>query len=276
MDSKKINQRKAGFSPAKQEFLMNKIVGVLGVLAGLCGLHLHADAQPYVAMNQGASPGITANMKRVEDRVKEEFAKIGLNWPVKEVYLRSFKYDGQLELWARNSDTMPFQLFKKYKVCAMAGAMGPKRIEGDFQVPEGFYRITEFNPRSQYHLSLKLNYPNESDRMLSDQVSPGGHIYIHGSCVTVGCIPLRDEQIEEVFLIASAAKSSGQDYIPVHIFPVDFNNKKSMTYLYKTTVQDPVLQHFEIGLKEAYDYFNQNRQLPLIGINTKGDYAILN
>ncbi|PZP48497.1 MAG: hypothetical protein DI598_09875 [Pseudopedobacter saltans] len=112
--------------------------------------------------------------------------------------------------------------------------------------------------------------------MLSDQLSPGGHIYIHGSCVTVGCIPLRDEQIEEVYLIASAAKASGQDHIPVHIFPVDFNNRKSLTYLYKTTEQDPVLQRFEVGLKEAYDYFNQTKELPLIGITGKGEYSIMN
>lgn len=255
---------------------MKRIVGVLGLLFGVCCGDAQVNAQPYVAMNQGASTVITANMRRVEDRVKSEFAKVGLSWPVKEIYLRSFKYDGKLEIWARNSDTLPFQLFKRYKVCAMAGAMGPKRIEGDFQVPEGFYFISEFNPRSEYHLSLKLNYPNESDRMLSDQISPGGHIYIHGSCVTVGCIPLRDEQIEEVYLIAAAARSNGQDYIPVHIFPVDFDNKKSMTYLYKTTEQDPVLQRFEVNLKEAYDYFNTNHELPLIGINARGEYAVLN
>lgn len=256
---------------------MKKMVGVLGaVMVLLLGRKEQVVAQPYVAMNQGTSSVITANMKRVEDRVRNEFAKVGLTWPVKEIYLRSFKYDGQLEVWARNNDTLPFQLFKKYKVCAMAGAMGPKRIEGDWQVPEGFYYITEFNPRSEYHLSLKLNYPNESDRMLSDQISPGGHIYIHGSCVTVGCIPLRDEQIEEVYLIAAAAKSNGQDYIPVHIFPVDFNNRKSLTYLYKTTEQDPVLQRFEVNLREAYDYFNQTHELPLIGINAKGDYVVMN
>lgn len=254
-----------------------KVIGQISIWLVLFTLGQNiSKAQFYVANNQGASSRTTANMKKLEDKVKGEFAKIGLSWPVKEIYIRSFKYDGRLEIWARNSDTMPFELFKKYKVCAMAGAMGPKRIEGDFQVPEGFYYISEFNPRSEYHLSLKLNYPNESDRTLSDQISPGGHIYIHGSCVTVGCIPLRDEQIEEVFLIASAARSSGQDYIPVHIYPVDFNNRKSLTYLYKTTEQDPVLQRFEVGLKEAYDYFNQTKQLPLIGIQGNGEYSILN
>ena len=60
-----------------------------------------------------------------------------------------------------------FTLFKTYKVCMQSGSIGPKRSEGDNQVPEGFYYINEFNPNSNYHLSLGLNYPNASDKMLS-------------------------------------------------------------------------------------------------------------
>ena len=84
-----------------------------------------------------------------------------------------------------------------------SGTTGPKRLQGDFQVPEGFYHINEFNPNSNYHLSMGLNYPNSSDRILSDSLRPGGEIYIHGSCVSVGCIPLNDDEIEELYLIAS-------------------------------------------------------------------------
>ena len=71
-----------------------------------------------------------------------------------------------------------------------SGTMGPKRLQGDYQVPEGFYYINEFNPNSNYHLHLGLNYPNASDKILSDSLRPGGDIYIHGSCVSIGCIPL--------------------------------------------------------------------------------------
>ncbi len=97
-------------------------------------------------------------------------------------------------------------------------------MAGDYQVPEGFYYINEFNPRSLYHLSLGLNYPNASDRMLCDMSQPGGDIYIHGSCVTTGCIPITDGQIEELYVLAAHAKDMGQDFIPVHIFPVNFSN----------------------------------------------------
>jgi murein L,D-transpeptidase YafK len=86
-------------------------------------------------------------------------------------------------------------------------------MEGDYQVPEGFYYINEFNPKSAYHLSLGLNYPNASDKVLSDSIKPGGDIYIHGNCVTVGCIPLQNNQIEELYVLAANAKNAGQDFI---------------------------------------------------------------
>ncbi|MFX5603033.1 hypothetical protein ABTD90_21020, partial [Acinetobacter baumannii] len=77
-----------------------------------------------------------------------------LQWPPKQLYIRSFKYDSQLEVWVRNNSKEAFKLFKTYKICALSGALGPKRIEGEYQVPEGFYTINLFNPKSTYHLSL--------------------------------------------------------------------------------------------------------------------------
>src|SRR6266496_3794205 len=147
---------------------------------------------------------------RKEDTLRKQFEAKKLTWPAKYIYLRSFKYDSQLEVWVKNELSEPFQLFKTYRVCALAGTIGPKRMAGDFQVPEGFYYINEFNAKSSYYLSLGLNYPNSSDRILSDSLQPGGDIYIHGSCVTVGCIPLTDAQIDEIYILAAQAKSSGQ------------------------------------------------------------------
>lgn len=233
-------------------------------------------AQPYMADTEGARPSAVGGLHRTEDSLRKQFNDLGLEWPAKEVYIRSFKYDSQLEIWVRNSDTLPFQLFKSYKVCAMAGAMGPKRIEGDYQVPEGFYYISEFKPRSEYHMSLKLNYPNESDKILSDPAHPGGNIYIHGSCVTVGCIPVKDSQIEEIYMIAAAAKNNGQAFIPVHVFPVQFDKKKSLDYLYNNIKTDYDMMRFEVRLKEVYDFFNEKKELPLIAVNKKGEYVLLN
>ena len=213
-------------------------------------------------------------LKRKEDTLQKQFEAKGLKWPAKYIYIRSFKYDSQLEVWVKNEIKDPFQLFKTYKVCALAGTLGPKRMEGDYQVPEGFYYINEFNPNSNYYLSLGINYPNVSDRILSDSLRPGGGIYIHGSCVTVGCIPITDQQIDELYILAAHAKDQGQDFIPVHIFPVRFNVEKSVNFLENLTKDDPALKKFASKLEDAFDYFDKYKQLPVVMIGEKGEYII--
>jgi murein L,D-transpeptidase YafK len=232
-------------------------------------------AQPSFFDYQRTYPRVAMATKLKEDTLKKQFAAAGLTWPAKQIYIRSFKYDSQMEVWVRNTNNEPYKLFKTYKICALAGSMGPKRMQGDYQVPEGFYYINEFNPNSTYHMSLGLNYPNASDKVLSDSLKPGGDIYIHGSCLTVGCIPIQDSQIEELYILAAEAKSQGQDFIPVHIFPIRYNNRKSFDYFARTTKDNQDLQRFAIQIKEVFDYFEQKKKLPLITINRKGDYVVM-
>jgi murein L,D-transpeptidase YafK len=211
---------------------------------------------------------------RMEDSVKKQFEDKKLAWPPQRMFIRSFKYDRQMEVWVKNNATEPYKLFKIYKVCMQSGTIGPKRMEGDFQVPEGFYFINEFNPNSNYHLSLGLNYPNASDRILSDSIRPGNAIYIHGNCVSTGCIPISDLPIEEVYIIASNVRSNGEDFIPVHVYPVKYSEKKSTEYLHETTKDKAALLQFASKLKEAFDYFEEKKELPVIGVNKKGQYVI--
>ena len=212
--------------------------------------------------------------KRKEDTLRKQFSEKNLIWPAKYVYFRSFKYDSQLEVWVKDEINDPFKLFKTYNVCALAGSLGPKRVEGDYQVPEGFYMINVFNPASAFHLSLGLNYPNVSDRILSDPIRPGGEIFIHGSCVTTGCLPMTDLKMEDIYIIASYARSMGQDFIPVHIFPVRFNVDRSVDYMEKFIKDDLRLTKFVARLEEAFDYFEKFHQLPVIMINEMGEYVI--
>ena len=243
------------------------------------------------AFGQTAAPGIAANitfvelqrssypkigdvLSRKEDTLRKQFEEKGLKWPAKFIYIRSFKYDSQLEVWVKQTPQEKYKHFKTYKVCALAGSLGPKRMQGDYQVPEGIYYINEFNPKSQYHLSLGLNYPNASDRILSDSLQPGGDIYIHGSCVTTGCIPVTDKQIEDIYLLAMHAKDEGQDFIPVHIFPVQFKNKSSNDYLNRYLKDFPEYASMANSLKQVYNYFERTKEIPLILINKKGEYLI--
>lgn len=214
--------------------------------------------------------------RRKEDTLQKQFAAKGLQWPAKYVYFRSFKFDSQMEVWVKSEAKEQYKLFKTYRVCALAGTLGPKRMEGDYQVPEGFYYINEFNPHSNYHLALGLNYPNVSDKILSDSLKPGGDIYIHGSCVTVGCIPVTDEQIEELYILAAQAKDAGEDFIPVHIFPIRYNTKRSADYLAQLTKTDGSLKAFAERLESVYDHFEITHQLPVIMTNNNGDYVFAN
>ena len=225
----------------------------------------------FIDMQRNYSRPSEAMQKKL-DTLQKQFVAKGLHWPADYIYIRSFKYDSQLEVWVSNSRKEPFKLFKSYHVCAMAGTLGPKRLQGDFQVPEGFYYINEFNPNSNYYLSLGLNYPNASDRILGDPVKPGGDIYIHGSCVTVGCIPVTDQQIDEIYLLAAFAKNAGQDYIPVHIFPVKYGNKRSAEYLATFTKNNEKLKDFATRLQAVYDHFEFTHQLPIIMVDGRGEY----
>jgi hypothetical protein len=91
--------------------------------------------------------------------------------------------------------------------------------------------------------------------------------------VTVGCIPVTDQQIDEIYLLAAYAKSAGQDFIPVHIFPIRYNVKKSVDYLATLTRTDAKLKSFAANLEAVYDHFETTRQLPVIMVDSRGDYV---
>ena len=213
------------------------------------------QAQPYFSTSQKTYIKPETKVERLADSIKKQFELKKLIWPPKSLYIRSFKYDRLLEVWVKNNETDSFKLFKTYKVCMQSGTTGPKRSEGDYQVPEGFYYINEFNSNSNYHMALGLNYPNASDKILSDAEHPGGAIYIHGNCVSTGCIAIQDEPIEELYLIAAYVKANGEDFIPVHVFPVKYNVQKSVDYLSESFKSTLAINKFILNLKKVFDYF---------------------
>ena len=250
--------------------LTKKIISffLLITVSSTCVAQYTVEKTPYIFLTK-------SNLfSKVEDSLKLEFKLKGLEWPAKYMYVRAFKLERQLEVWIKNDYAETFQLFKVYKVCATSGTVGPKRKEGDKQIPEGFYYINEFNPNSNYHLALGLNYPNASDAILSDQEKPGGDIYIHGNCVTIGCLPLTDSLIEQVYYLASVVKDQGQDFIPVHIYPLRFDNSKSLEQFSVKTKNKVDVQKFAQSIKDAYEFFEDTHQLPAIMVTQKGEYVV--
>ncbi|MGI4873141.1 MAG: L,D-transpeptidase family protein [Janthinobacterium lividum] len=172
-----------------------------------------------------------------------------------EVFFRLLKTRRVLEIWARNQGEPAFRLVQEYPLAATSGTLGPKRHAGDAQVPEGFYYIDRFNPRSNFHLSLGLNYPNTDDLLATGPADPGGDIFIHGSNVTIGCLPITDAGIEQVYLLAVAARAAGQERIGVHIFPFPLTESE----LAKRTLNPHA--DFWRGLAPGYAYFEQTHSL---------------
>lgn len=204
--------------------------------------------------------------------VREKFHAMAVEYPG-EIFIRWFKKEAVLELWARNAGRR-FRLVAAYPILASSGLPGPKRREGDRQVPEGFYEIDRFNPQSSYHLSLGLNYPNAADRMHADPEQPGSDIFIHGSDQSIGCAPLGDAAIEEVYLAALDARSAGQASIAVHIFPARMSGEEWQRFAAEEVARRPEIQAFWEQLQPAFDAFEHRRLLPKIDVTPQGDYAV--
>lgn len=205
--------------------------------------------------------------------IKQLYRERGLPYPAAEIFIRVFKRERMLELWARPRETNRFLLLKSYPICALAGVVGPKRRQGDNQTPEGFYAIDEFNPASEYLLSLHVNYPNASDRVLSNRQAPGGSIFIHGGCKTRGCIAVEDEAIKELYWIAVEARSGGQQRIPVHIFPARMTETE-LDRLATTFEGHAALIAFWENLQPGYEFFERTRTLPAMSVDARGRYVL--
>jgi murein L,D-transpeptidase YafK len=207
------------------------------------------------------------------DRIRQAYHAKAVDYPG-EVFLRWFKREAELELWARNPGRR-FRLISTYPILASSGEPGPKRREGDRQVPEGFYEIDRFNPQSAYHLSLGLNYPNAADLVLSDHDEPGSDIFIHGSNVSIGCAPLGDDAIEEVYLAAFDARKYGQAKIQVHVFPARMSGPEWEAFASEQIARRPELADFWAQLRPAFEHFEKHRTLPEINIESDGRYVFL-
>ncbi len=165
----------------------------------------------------------------VEERLVPHFAAAGVPYPPSEVALVAFKDTRRLELHARANNSTAWTLVHRYAVLGASGQLGPKLAEGDRQVPEGLYRVELLNPNSRYHLSIRLNYPNEFDRevgALDGRSDLGSDIMIHGGTSSVGCLAIGDEAAEDLFVLVAL---TGIDNTRVVVSPTDFRARSART-----------------------------------------------
>ena len=106
-------------------------------------------------------------------------------------------------------------VIRSYRVSLGRGGKGQKMRAGDHKTPEGNYVIDWRNPRSRFHLSLHISYPNAADvqRAREHGFAPGGDIMIHGlqnglgwigrfhrlADWTDGCIAVTDSEMDQIW-----------------------------------------------------------------------------
>lgn len=145
-----------------------------------------------------------------------------LTLPLKEPRIVVYKSKRQLELYSDG------KVVRSYRIGLGFSPVEDKQREGDGRTPEGDFYVFVKNPKSAYHLSLGVSYPNleDAERGLRDrlisksqykaivrannrkaappQYTPlGGLIYIHGNGATSdwtwGCVALENEHIKELY-----------------------------------------------------------------------------
>ncbi|HYN79528.1 MAG TPA: L,D-transpeptidase family protein [Lamprocystis sp. (in: g-proteobacteria)] len=108
-------------------------------------------------------------------------------------------------------------VLREYRVALSDNPTGHKLQEGDKRTPEGDYVLDWRNPRSNFHRSIHVSYPNSRDQEVARLlgVNPGGMIMIHGQPNyiqsakvkaeyqgrdwTNGCIAVQDQEMDEIW-----------------------------------------------------------------------------
>ena len=189
------------------------------------------------------------------------------------IYLRAFKTEKIIELWAKNSSDSVFVPVKEFPICELSGSLGPKRRVRDLQVPEGFYHISDMNPYSRYYLSMQINYPNASDSVRGVHGHLGNLIFIHGECLSSGCIAITNERIKELYVYCIEAYNSGQEKIDVTIFPAKLKDN-----IYSRLTSENSKNKDKISLwadlKKCYDLFDQTKVPPKVKFLPNGTHEV--
>jgi len=204
---------------------------------------------------------------RQRKTIQSLLQRAGAANPPREVFIRAFKKEAELELWARSNDGAEHVLIERFPLCKMSGTLGPKSRQGDKQIPEGFYTVDRLNPRSRFHLSLGIDYPNALDTARARGKDPGDNIFIHGECFSVGCLSIGNDAIERVYLIASQAIALRREAIPVHIFPCRFGDPTCEEAMRAVESRWP---SFYRALREGYAAFEAEKKPPSMEASASG------
>ena len=169
-----------------------------------------------------AGGSIAAPTPEVLAQETQESRHSTLKLPLADPRIVVLKSQRTLELYSAS------KLVRTYKIGLGLNPVPDKQREGDRATPEGDFYVFTKNPKSAFHLSLGISYPNIEDaerglnaglitraqrdaivKAIKRKQGPpqytalGGLIYIHGNGAssdwTWGCVALENEDIEELY-----------------------------------------------------------------------------
>jgi murein L,D-transpeptidase YafK len=176
--------------------------------------------------------------------------------PSSPTIIRTYKKEAELEIWKMKSNG-EYGLLKTYPMCRWSGQLGPKKREGDMQVPEGFYSIApgQMNPNSHYYLAFNVGYPNAYDRAYG---RTGGNVMVHGVCSSAGCFSMTDEQVADIYAIARDSFAGGQREIQLQSYPFHMTAENMAKFRL-----DPNIDFWK-NLKDGSDHFEVTKNEPSV------------
>lgn len=180
------------------------------------------------------------------------------------VYIQIFKEERKLELYAKMGNE--FRLVNTFPICNFSGGLGPKRREGDFKSPEGFYSVDVRNlkPNSKYYRAINIGFPNDYDKA---QGYSGAYLMIHGECKSIGCYAMTNTYMDEIYRYVEAAFAYGQAQVNISIYPFRMTEQNLQRHRSSNYI------NFWRQLKPGYDYFVKNRQPPMVNVSN-GQYVL--
>ncbi|MER8388842.1 murein L,D-transpeptidase [Mesorhizobium sp. M0166] len=198
--------------------------------------------------------------KPLPDKILSEMKAKGMV-RTSSVMARIFKEEGKLEIWKAKTNGR-YDLVASYDICKWSGKLGPKFTEGDRQAPEGFYTVrpAQMNPRSNYHLSFNIGYPNAYDRANG---RTGSNLMVHGACSSSGCYSMTDAQIEQIYAFGRDAFQGGQTEFQIQAFPFRMTAANMARYR-----NDPNYEFWKM-LKVGYDNFEVTKVPPKVDVCEK-------
>jgi len=215
-----------------------------------------------------------------------------LTYPPSCTLIRFFKLERECEIWAKNDSMANMELVTTISVCKMDFKPGPKIIYDNQKTPEGFYAgefsynsdkpwmwmvLTEAEvdkwgiPGTGSCFRLFVTYPNRVDRnntLVAGKSNSGGAIFIHGNCVSTGCLSFSNRNYMSVFAFARHHNAKSYGTVQIHIFPFRYNQvdekrrqQLASEYRYVKQLGQDYLLSFWNNLKEGYDKFNLEKNI---------------